>query len=143
VDRFTASTQQDAFLPHVEKGTITLIGATTENPSFEVNGALLSRLRVFVLEPLNEADLETLLDRACSDPERGFGSRPPRFEAEARAVLVRSSQGDARRLLTTLELAYECAGRAAGEGEPLISSRLLADVLGGRVHLYDKSGEEH
>jgi len=142
IHRFNKS-QQDAFLPHVEKGTITLIGATTENPSFEVNGALLSRLRVFVLEPLSEADLELLLDRTLSDSERGLGSRPPQLEADARHLLVHSAQGDARRLLTSLELANECAQRLAGEGTPVIHRRLVADVLGGRVHLYDKRGEEH
>jgi len=142
IHRFNKA-QQDAFLPHVERGTITLIGATTENPSFEVNSALLSRLRVFVLEPLSEADLETLLDRALNDPERGLGRRPPHLEGEARAVLVRSAHGDARRLLNTLELAYEGAAREAGRGTPVVHPRLLADLLGGRVHLYDKAGEEH
>lgn len=140
IHRFNKA-QQDAFLPHVEKGTITLIGATTENPSFEVNAALLSRLRVFVLEPLSDRDLEMLLDRACSDVERGLGQRPPRFEENVRGLLVRSAHGDARKMLTTLELAHETALR--DDESPLISLRHLKDVLGGRVHLYDKSGEEH
>ncbi len=142
IHRFNKA-QQDAFLPHVEKGTVTLIGATTENPSFEVNSALLSRTRVFVLEALSDRDLESLVDRALSDSERGLGGRPPQFEGDARGLLVRSAHGDARRLLTTLELAYEGALREAGEGVPVIRFKQLSDLLGGRVHLYDKSGEEH
>jgi putative ATPase len=142
IHRFNKA-QQDAFLPHVEKGTITLVGATTENPSFEVNGALLSRLRVFVLEPLREADLETLLDRAITDPERGVGNLALQLEPDARRLLVRSADGDARKLLSTLELAADAALREGQGDAPVIHRKLLALVLGGRVHKYDKSGEEH
>jgi putative ATPase len=99
--------QQDAFLPHVERGTVTLIGATTENPSFEVTGALLSRTRVFVLEPLSEDHLRTLVLRALTDEERGLGKLALTLEDEAMALLVREADGDARRALQALEAAAE------------------------------------
>jgi putative ATPase len=142
IHRFNKA-QQDAFLPHVEKGIITLIGATTENPSFEVNGALLSRLRVFVLEPLAVADLEQLLDRVLADPQDGLGEMNLELTPGARTLLVEGADGDARRLLTTLELVAELVD-ASSEGQPAqVERKLVAAVLGGRTHRYDKSGEEH
>src|SRR5439155_16539887 len=99
--------QQDAFLPWVENGIITLIGATTENPSFEVTGALLSRCRVFVLEPLTEADLSALVRHALGDTERGLGAQKVAIDDDALALLVREADGDARRALSALEAAAE------------------------------------
>jgi putative ATPase len=129
--------QQDAFLPHVEKGTLTLIGATTENPSFEVIGALLSRARVFVLEPLSGEDLAALLDRALGDAERGLGGAGLTLEDDARALLAREADGDARRALNALEAAAEGArgGRITFEG--------AKEALQKRFARYDKGGEEH
>jgi putative ATPase len=142
IHRFNKA-QQDAFLPHVEKGTITLIGATTENPSFEVNGALLSRLRVFVLEPLDADALEELLDRVLADRENGLGELDLELAPEARTLLVEAADGDARRLLTALELAAQLADPRTGGTPARIERKLVAAVLGGRTHRYDKSGEEH
>jgi putative ATPase len=104
IHRFNRA-QQDALLPHVESGLLTLIGATTENPSFEINGALLSRLRVFVLNPLGEDDLKALIDRALADPDRGLGSDALAIADDARDLLAEQSDGDARRALTVLEAA--------------------------------------
>src|SRR3954463_4431335 len=109
IHRFNKA-QQDAFLPHVEGGTITLIGATTENPSFEINGALLSRVRVFVLQPLAPDDLRTLLDGALSDSDRGLAGRRLSVDAAALDLLAEEADGDARRALTVLEAAAEHAG---------------------------------
>src|SRR5687767_8244493 len=92
--------QQDAFLPHVEAGTITLVGATTENPSFEINGALLSRVRVFVLQPLAPQDIRALLDRALSDSDRGLGDRRLVADDAALSLIAEEADGDARRALT-------------------------------------------
>ncbi|MEO6462194.1 MAG: replication-associated recombination protein A, partial [Candidatus Eisenbacteria bacterium] len=130
--------QQDAFLPHVERGTVTLIGATTENPSFEVNGALLSRARVFVLEALAGEDLAGLLARALADPERGLGGRGLTLDDDARALLAREADGDARRALNALEAAAEglaVGGRITFEG--------AKEALQKRFARYDKGGEEH
>src|SRR5512133_958947 len=99
--------QQDALLPHVETGIVTLIGATTENPYFEVIRALVSRSRIFQLNPLTEEDLGTLIDRALSDPERGYGQRNVSIEAAARQHLIDVSGGDARNVLNAVELAVE------------------------------------
>jgi putative ATPase len=137
IHRFNRA-QQDAFLPHVEQGTITLIGATTENPSFEVNGALLSRMRVFVLESLTEGDLTALIERALHDRERGLGARDIRIDDMALAVLARESDGDARRALTALEAA---AGDVADGGE--ITVDVVRGALQKRFALHDKSGEGH
>src|SRR5205807_2122078 len=101
IHRFNKA-QQDAFLPHVEAGTITLIGATTENPSFEINAALLSRLRVFVLQPISRADIRGLIERALSDADRGLGARKLRIDEEALDTIATQSDGDARRALTVL-----------------------------------------
>ncbi|MGH7655433.1 MAG: AAA family ATPase, partial [Gemmatimonadaceae bacterium] len=94
--------QQDALLPHVEAGTVTLIGATTENPSFELNGALLSRLRVYVLEPLTPDDIKAVIERALADREHGLGDSPVTIDDGAMAILTVESDGDARRALTIL-----------------------------------------
>jgi len=136
IHRFNKA-QQDAFLPHVEAGTITLIGATTENPSFEIIGALLSRVRVFVLRPLAPADVEGLVRRALGDAERGLGALGLTADDDAIALLAAESDGDARRALTVLEAAADHVG-AAGH--------LTADVVRQAAQLrfshYDKGGEE-
>ena len=134
IHRFNA--QQDAFLPHVEAGTITLIGATTENPSFEVIGALLSRARVFVLKPLAPAALETLLQRALGDRERGLGD--VQADADAIQFLAEQADGDARRALNALETAGALAG--AGGHVKLSHAR---DALQLRFAHADKGGEAH
>ncbi len=130
--------QQDAFLPHVESGTVTLIGATTENPSFELVGALLSRAHVFVLEPLGADALVSLVRTALADAERGLGSLALRADEDAVALLAELADGDARRALTTLESAADLAG-AGGQ----ITTALIRDALQRRVPRYDKAGEEH
>jgi putative ATPase len=128
--------QQDAFLPHVEKGTLTLIGATTENPSFEVNAALLSRCRVYVLRPLSEADVVSILERALADGERGLGAAKVSAEPDALPLIARLSDGDARGALNILELAARLqGGRITGEG--------IREAVQKKALLYDKSGEEH
>ena len=137
IHRFNRA-QQDAFLPHVEQGTITLIGATTENPSFEVNGALLSRMRVFVLESLTEGDLVAVIDRAIHDAERGLGARNITIAEDARSVLARESDGDARRALTALEASATDVGDG---GEITVDT--VRDALQKRFALHDKSGEAH
>ena len=129
--------QQDAFLPHVERGTITLIGATTENPSFEINGALLSRLRVFVLRSLERADLEAVIRSALSDAERGLGALALRADDDAIAMLAEHADGDARRALGALEAAAEHVG-AGG----VLTVDVMRDALQKRFARYDKGGEE-
>ncbi|HVZ47874.1 MAG TPA: replication-associated recombination protein A [Gemmatimonadaceae bacterium] len=138
IHRFNRA-QQDALLPHVESGTITLIGATTENPSFEVNGALLSRMRVFVLEPLAAADVEALLHRALADPDRGLGGTGVTADAEAIAAIAVEADGDARRALTILEAA---ATLVQGTGRR-IGTDVVREAAQLRFARYDKSGEEH
>ncbi len=130
--------QQDAFLPHVEDGSITLIGATTENPSFSVNAAVLSRCRVFHLEALEAADLELLLQRALADSERGLGKLELQADADAIVALARAAQGDARRALGMLETA---AGMLPAGGKLDLS--VVEAAAESRTLLYDKSGEEH
>ena len=132
--------QQDALLPHVESGLLTLIGATTENPSFELNGALLSRLRIFVLEPLGADALGVLIDRALSDAEYGLGADARTLAPPARALLIAESDGDARRALTVLEAAAVLA-HAFGE-EELTHARVV-EALQTRFAHYDKTGEHH
>ena len=136
IHRFNKS-QQDAFLPHVEDGTIILIGATTENPSFEVNAALLSRSRVFVLNPLDEKDIKALLQSTCTD-ERGLPSLA--IDEEALDLISRGSEGDARRALNTLETV---AASAAASQTHILSIDTVQDLLGDKTLVYDKSGEEH
>jgi len=109
IHRFNKA-QQDAFLPHVEAGTITLVGATTENPSFEINGALLSRMRVFVLNPLTTGDIGAVVDRALLDTERGLGGMHLEIDDDAREIITREADGDARRALTVLEASADHVG---------------------------------
>jgi putative ATPase len=137
IHRFNRA-QQDAFLPHVERGTVTLIGATTENPSFELNGALLSRCQVFVLLPLTVETIRRLLERAVSDRERGLGHLELNVEPTALELLAQQSDGDARRALTVLENAARLVGPRGALTEPQI-----VQALGRRVPAYDKSGEAH
>ncbi|HEX6938372.1 MAG TPA: replication-associated recombination protein A [Longimicrobiales bacterium] len=137
IHRFNKA-QQDAFLPHVEAGTISLIGATTENPSFEVNGALLSRSRVFVLEPLGEEHLVVILRRALADAERGLGGRGLAVDDDAIALIAREADGDARRALNALETAATLAG-----GTGRITAETAREALQRRFARYDKGGEEH
>src|SRR5207244_2645354 len=110
IHRFNKA-QQDAFLPHVESGTITLIGATTENPSFEINGALLSRVRVFVLQPLSADDIRAVVEHAMSDADRGLGATGITIEPDALELLSTEADGDARRALTVLQAAAEHVGQ--------------------------------
>ena len=137
--------QQDALLPHVESGLLTLIGATTENPSFEINGALLSRMRVFVLHPLGRDAVEGLLTRALTDAEHGLGGRGLSIADDARTMLAEQADGDARRALTVLEAAALLAEAAHGQadGAITISRAQVEGALQQRVAIYDKSGEQH
>jgi putative ATPase len=137
IHRFTKA-QQDAFLPHVEDGTVTLVGATTENPSFEVNAALLSRCRVVTLRALTDEEVAALLDRAVAAPE-GLGGTVA-IAPDAREALARYAYGDARRALNALEVAA-AAVRLAGRGEILRAD--AEDALQQRTILYDKAGEQH
>ena len=141
IHRFNKA-QQDAVLPYVEDGTISLIGATTENPSFEVNSALLSRSRVFVLEALADADVETLVRRALGDRERGLGGRNVELDDDALAALVGLANGDARVALGTLEFAASAAQPDAA-GVRHIDRALVADAMQRRVVSYDKKGDNH
>ncbi len=134
--------QQDALLPHVERGTVTMIGATTENPSFEVNAALLSRARVFVLEPLADEHLAMIVNRALDDAERGLGRRGLSIDDEALEAMCKSAQGDARRALNALEAAAEHLA-ASGSDERRITRELTEEAVQHRALLYDKAGEEH
>ncbi len=136
IHRFNKA-QQDAFLPHVEAGTITLIGATTENPSFEINGALLSRVRVFVLQPLSTDDISGVLRGALADVERGLGELSLTMEDDAVALLAREADGDARRALTILEAAADHVGNGG-----LVSTQVVRDAAQLRFARYDKGGEE-
>jgi putative ATPase len=135
VHRFNKA-QQDAFLPHVEAGTVTLIGATTENPAFEVVGALLSRVRVYVLRSLAEAELEAVLSRALADAERGLGSERLTVEPAARHVLVAAADGDARRLLNLLEIVAQLAGSGG-----TVTEALAVEATGSRMRRFDKGGD--
>jgi putative ATPase len=141
IHRFNKS-QQDAVLPYVEDGTIILIGATTENPSFEVNPALLSRARVFVLESLNDEQIGTLVDRALGDAERGLGQHDVLMAADARGYLVNMANGDARTALNALEAAVLSKAPAVG-GKRLITVDDIRDALQSRAMRYDKNGELH
>ena len=139
IHRFNRA-QQDAFLPFVEAGDIVLVGATTENPSFELNGALLSRLRVVILPALTEADLLRLMRRALADPTRGLAARVSVDEA-AFEWISRFADGDARRALTALEAAVSHI--PFEENPSSVSVSFLEDLFKRKVLLYDKSGEEH
>ena len=133
VHRFNKS-QQDAFLPYVEDGTLTFIGATTENPSFELNNALLSRARVYVLKTLDPAELQEIVDRAIADEERGFAGNV-RIDSAARDLIAAAADGDARRALNFLELAVDLA--PAGT----ISEAQVQEVVAGGRRRFDKQGE--
>jgi len=150
IHRFNKA-QQDAFLPHVEKGNIRLIGATTENPSFEINSALLSRCRVYVLKPLTEEQIVLLLRRALSDRERGLGETNLTASDDVLKKIASYTSGDARSAYNVLEvaaglvtlplLAKEARSGAPTSGE--ITDEIVRDALQKRILLYDKSGEEH
>jgi putative ATPase len=144
IHRFNRA-QQDAFLPWVENGIITLIGATTENPSFELTGALLSRCRVFVLQPLVPEHLVALVRRALSDGDRGLGRLGIEIDDDALALLAREADGDARRALQALEAAaeYLMGKGAGGSGKRVLTTAVVADALQKRFAKYDKGGEEH
>ena len=141
VHRFN-SAQQDALLPWVENGTVTLIGATTENPFFEVNKALVSRARLFRLQPLQPRHLRELLERALRDPERGYGERRVTISEEAIAHLVDVAGGDARSLLNALELAVETT-EATDDGAIVIDLAIAEESIQQRAVLYDKQGDAH
>ena len=150
VHRFNKS-QQDTFLPYVEDGTLIFVGATTENPSFEVNNALLSRARVYVLKSIDTADLGKLLDRALTDGERGLGQMDLHIDAGARELLLAAADGDARRMLNLLETAADLsspqgAGSSQEAGAPPRSGRRLDTdtmraVIGSTYVRFDKGGE--
>jgi putative ATPase len=135
VHRFNKS-QQDAFLPYVEDGTLLFIGATTENPSFELNNALLSRARVYVLKSLDEQSLSMLLDRALGDEERGLGHHALTVGDEARGILIGAADGDARRLLNLVEIAADLV-----EDGGTIDTELVGDLLNDTRRRFDKGGE--
>src|SRR5207249_6564244 len=136
----------DAFLPWVENGIVTLIGATTETPSFELTGALLSRCRVFVLEPLTEDHIKTVVRRALEDQDRGLGALGLTIDDDALALLAREADGDARRALQALEAAAEyLAGSSTARDRPVppITASIISDALQKRFAKYDKGGDEH
>ena len=161
IHRFNKA-QQDVLLPHVEQGVVTLIGATTENPSFEVNSALLSRCRVVRLEALSPEHLSQIVDRALADPERGLGGQGIVLEDEARVHLVEAAGGDARRALNALEVAAQlvrpdpdpdttatatataaAASTEGGGGQRLVTAKAIDEALQRKVLIYDRAGEEH
>ena len=150
IHRFNKA-QQDAFLPHVEKGSIRLIGATTENPSFEINSALLSRCRVYVLKPLTEEEVVVLLRRALTDPERGLGQMHLEASDESLSKIAAYSSGDARNAYNVLEVAASLTIENSAEtrlaASPATTTKIteatIHEALQKRVLLYDKSGEEH
>ena len=134
VHRFNKS-QQDAFLPFVESGVVTFIGATTENPSFELNNALLSRTRVYVLKPLSDGALESLINRALTDTDKGIGDKKLTIDDDAKAALIGLSSGDGRRVLTYLELSADFTATAS------ISLRDVEQAVGEKVASYDNKGD--
>ena len=139
IHRFNRA-QQDAFLPWVERGSIRLIGATTENPSFEINSALLSRCRVYTLQQLTDTQIVTLLKRALADPDRGLGAQHLVAGEGALELLAGYASGDARNGLNALEVAAKLAG---GEPDRTITRAIATEALQQRVLMYDKQGEEH
>ena len=140
IHRFNKA-QQDAFLPYVEKGSIVLVGATTENPSFEINSALLSRCKVFILKALEDSDLEELLERALKSP-KGFGNLEIEIDKKHIAAIARFANGDARTALNTLEMAVLNA-RMDERAVLCVNDEVLAQCMNRRSLLYDKNGEEH
>jgi len=138
VHRFNKA-QQDAFLPFIEDGTFTFIGATTENPSFELNNALLSRARVYVLKRLELPELELILNSALSDSDRGLGERAIKFTPEQMIRVTKAADGDGRRVLNLLEIASDLVD--SQEGSETIEDEILDGVLSGGVRRFDKGGE--
>ncbi len=141
VHRFNKA-QQDALLPHVENGTVVFIGATTENPYFEVIKALVSRSRVFELKTLDEADLRAVMDQALSDKGRGYGQLSVRMNEEAASHLISTANGDARSLLNALELAVETT-EPDDDGDVYVTLEVAEDSIQRRAVLYDKEGDAH
>lgn len=137
VHRFNKG-QQDAFLPHVEDGTLTFLGATTENPAFELNNALLSRARVYVLKPLDTGTIESVIDRALVS-DAGLGGLHVTLEDEARALIARAADGDARRALNFLELAVDLSD--TGAGEHVVTEPVVREVIQGGLRRFDKGGD--
>jgi putative ATPase len=141
IHRFNKA-QQDALLPHVEAGTVILVGATTENPSFEVNAPLLSRAKVVVLKALSDESLRIIIDRALADPNRGLGLEPIDCPEEIRNQLANEARGDARRVLSALESAAATA-EVGPDGRKQITEKTLEEALQRKTLVYDKSGDEH
>ncbi|HVL02352.1 MAG TPA: replication-associated recombination protein A [Dongiaceae bacterium] len=137
VHRFNKA-QQDAFLPYIEDGTVIFIGATTENPSFELNNALLSRARVYVLKPLDETDIEQLLQQAVTDKTRGLGEQPIKTGEGVLQRIAKLADGDARRALNLLEIAFELAH---ADGEEEVTLRTLEQATGTELRRFDKGGD--
>jgi len=142
IHRFNKA-QQDAFLPYVESGVIVLIGATTENPSFEVIGALLSRMKVYVLNPLTVAEIEQILASALHDQERGLGKESIRLPEKVLSQIAVHADGDARIALNLLEITASLARGRAGQNVPEITAADLEVALAHKILQYDKAGEEH
>ena len=138
VHRFNKS-QQDAFLPFVEDGTVVFIGATTENPSFELNNALLSRCRVYVLKSLEEQQIKTVIQQALADQSSGLGERQLKLDDQALDLLAAASDGDARRALNLLEIANDLATEQGDQA--VIDKQVLEQVLVGDTRRFDKGGE--
>lgn len=141
VHRFNKS-QQDAFLPHIEDGTITFIGATTENPSFELNSALLSRARVYLLKSLTTEEIETVLEQALTDSERGLGKEDIDLPPATRRMIAELVNGDARRALNTLEMMADMAESDA-QGKRILTPQLLNEVSGERAARFDNKGDRY
>ena len=141
VHRFNKA-QQDVILPSVEDGTVVLIGATTENPSFEINAPLLSRARIFTLESLTEIDIKNVIMNAINDSERGFGSESVEINADALDFLVEVSNGDARSTLNILEMAFYVSGLSTGNTK-IITLDILKDVVSKTDYYYDKDRDQH
>jgi putative ATPase len=143
VHRFNKS-QQAAFLPYIEDGTVTFVGATTENPSFELNNALLSRARVYVLKPLSAEDLEQVLKQTLTDKERGLGLLSLEIDDKARSMLIDMAAGDARRLLNYLELSADFlpTDRQDKPSNPLLTLEMVKQAVGEKVAQYDKNGDQ-
>jgi putative ATPase len=142
IHRFNKA-QQDAFLPHVEKGSIRLIGATTENPSFEIISALLSRTRVYILKELTEEQLVMLLWRALEDKDRGLGSMKLSVSDDVLQRIATFSGGDARSAYNIVEVAAQTASAQAGKSQPTITLEIVQDAVQRKLLRYDKQGEEH
>jgi putative ATPase len=142
IHRFNKA-QQDAFLPHVEKGSIRLIGATTENPSFEIISALLSRTRVYILKELTEEQIVLLLRRALQQKDRGLGNLNVSAAEDVLHRIASFASGDARTAYNVLEVAAQTASARAGKSQPLITEELVQDAVQRRLLRYDKQGEEH